>query len=153
MQPRRNNPATPRTLANRLGLLGWLGKGHHGIERYLYTLHRVTGIVLLLFLIGHVFVTSMRLLGREVWEQVMALTHSPVVQAAEWLVYAAFAFHACNGVRLLLVELGFAVGQPRAPVYPYRGSLAHQRPLLLAMMLLAGVFILLGGFELLVAER
>jgi succinate dehydrogenase/fumarate reductase cytochrome b subunit len=36
----------------------------------------------------------------------------------EHLVFVAFAFHALNGVRLVLVELGFAVGKPLEPVYP-----------------------------------
>ena len=29
---------------NRLGIWGWLGGGRWGWERYLYTLHRVTGL-------------------------------------------------------------------------------------------------------------
>jgi len=47
------------------------------------------------------------------------------------------------------VELGFAVGRPEEPVYPYRSSLNRQRPLAIAVMILAGLFILLGGFDLL----
>lgn len=138
---------------NRLGILGWLGKGRHGVERYLYTLHRITGLALLLFLIFHVFVTSSRLLGREVWQSAMSLAHHPVLQWAEFLVFLAFAFHACNGIRLILVELGFAVGAPAAPVYPYRGSLAKQRPLMIALMILAGLLMLTGGFEFLWLDR
>ena len=139
----------PARHPNRLGLLGWLGAGRSGLERYLYVLHRVSGLALLLFLVFHVFVTATRLLGREAWEALMAMTHSPLFQALEFLVYAAFAFHALNGVRLILVELGFAVGRPEEPVYPYRSSLNRQRPLAIAVMILAGLFILLGGFDLL----
>lgn len=138
---------TVRKYPNRLGILGWLGKGRHGIERYLYTLHRITGLALIVFLIFHIFVTSSRLLGKEVWEPIMALTHHPVFQAVEFLIFVGFAFHALNGVRLLLVELGFAVGRPEEPVYPYPSSLNKQRPLMIVMMVLAGLFILLGGFE------
>ena len=138
---------TPRRYPNRLGLLGWLGKGRHGLERYLYTLHRLTGLALLGFLVFHIFVTSSRLLGRQVWEPLMALTHHPVFQAVEFLIFAAFAFHALNGVRLLLVELGDAAGKPEEPVYPYKSSIHNQRPLMIAMMVLAGVFIVLAGFD------
>ena len=141
------NVPTPRRYPNCLGLLGWLGQGRHGLERYLYTLHRLTGLALLVFLIFHIFVTSSRLLGRAVWEPIMALTHHPVFQAVEFLIFVGFGFHALNGVRLLLVELGFAVGRPEEPVYPYKSSLNKQRPLMLTMMILAGLFILLGGFE------
>jgi succinate dehydrogenase / fumarate reductase cytochrome b subunit len=136
-----------RKYPNRLGIVGWLGKGRHGFERYLYTLHRLTGVALLVFLIFHIFVTSSRLLGKAVWEPIMALTHHPVFQAVEFLIFVGFGFHALNGVRLLLVELGFAVGQPEEPVYPYKSSLNKQRPLMITMMVLAGLFILLGGFE------
>ena len=142
-----------RKYPNRLGMPGWLGKGRHGVERYLYTLHRVTGLALLVFLIFHIFVTSSRLLGKEVWEPLMALTRHPVFQAVEFLILVAFAFHALNGVRLLLVELGFAVGKPEEPVYPYKSSLNRQRPLMIAMMLLAGLFILLGGYEFFVLDH
>jgi succinate dehydrogenase / fumarate reductase cytochrome b subunit len=137
----------PARHPNRLGVLGWLGAGRSGLERYLYVLHRVTGLALLLFLIFHVFVTATRLFGRDAWEALMAATHSPVFQTLEFLVYVAFAFHALNGVRLILVELGFAVGRPEEPVYPYRSSLNRQRPLAIVMMILAAGFILLGGLE------
>ena len=103
-----------------------------------------------MFLIFHIFVTSSRLLGRQVWKSLMALTHHPVFQAVEALIFAAFAFHALNGVRLLLVELGFAVGKPEEPIYPYKSSLHKQRPLMIATMILAGLFLLLGGFQWLV---
>ena len=110
-------------------------------------------MALLGFLIFHIFVTSSRLLGKQVWEPIMALTHHPVFQAVEFLIFVAFGFHALNGVRLLLVEMGFAVGKPEEPVYPYKSSLNKQRPLMLTMMVLTGLFILLGGFEFFVLDH
>jgi succinate dehydrogenase/fumarate reductase cytochrome b subunit len=62
-------------------------------------------------------------------------------------VFAAFAFHACNGVRLALVELGFAIGNPIEPVYPYRTSVHEQRPLAIVMVLLAGIVLVAGGYN------
>ena len=32
---------------------------------------------------------------------------------SEFLVVVAFAFHAINGIRLVLVELGWLIGKPR----------------------------------------
>ena len=49
---------------NRLGIWGWLGGGRWGIERYLYTLHRLTGLGLLLYFLLHIVVTSARAFGR-----------------------------------------------------------------------------------------
>ena len=140
--------ATHQHHPNRLGVLGWLGGGRHGVERYLFALHRITGLILLFFLMGHVVFTAARLLGSEVWESLMAMTHEPFFQAIEYLVYVAFVFHALNGLRLVLVELGVAVGRPEEPVFPYRSSLNSQRGLMIAMMVIAALLMLLGGFEL-----
>lgn len=131
------------------GFFAWLSGGRRGVEAYLYLMHRVTGLALLLFLCAHVFVTGARLLGEEVWQQLMRVTGSPIVQFLEYLVFVAFVFHALNGVRLILIELGVVVGRPDQPTFPYRGSIQKQRPLMISLMVLTAVLIALGGFELL----
>ena len=135
--------------SQRIGIWGWLAGGRRGFEGYLYILHRISGLALLLFLFAHVFMSSTRLLGEEVWAQVMEMTHHPVVAFSEFLVFAAVVFHGVNGLRLVLIELGFAVGKPEHPVYPYRSSLDSQRALMIVLMVIAAVLIALGGFELL----
>lgn len=139
--------AENRRYPNRLGLRGWLVGGRWGIERYLYILHRVTGLGLLLYLVLHIFVTAHRAYGQEAWEKAMRSFQHPVFKIGEFLVFVAFAFHALNGVRLILIELGFAVGRAEEPIYPYRSSLNTQRPLLVLVMVLAAVLIALGGYD------
>jgi len=134
-----------RALPNRLGLWGWLGGGRWGYERYLYTLHRLTGLGLLLYLLMHIFVTSARVFGPESWEKMMEAVTGPAFKAGEYLVFAAFAFHAINGVRLGLIELGFLVGRPIEPIYPYATSVGRQRPVAIAVMLIAGALAIWGG--------
>jgi succinate dehydrogenase / fumarate reductase cytochrome b subunit len=136
---------------NRLGLWGWLGGGRWGLERYAYILHRLTGLGTLLYFLMHIVVTSLRARGIYLWTEGAAL-HKPIFRAGEFLVFLAFAYHACNGIRLVLVELGFAVGKPIEPVYPYRTSLNVQRPLLVLMMLAALALVAAGGWELLQAS-
>jgi len=136
---------------NRLGLWGWLGGGRWGLERYAYILHRLTGLGILLYFLMHIVVTSLRARGIYLWTEGAAL-HKPIFRAGEFLVFLAFAYHACNGIRLVLVELGFAVGKPIEPVYPYRTSLNVQRPLLVLMMLAALALVAAGGWELLQAS-
>jgi succinate dehydrogenase / fumarate reductase cytochrome b subunit len=131
---------------NRLGLWGWLGGGRWGVERYAYILHRITGLGILLYFLMHIVVTSLRATGTYLWVE-GAYFHQPIFKIGEFLVFAAFAYHACNGIRLVLVELGFAVGQPIEPVYPYKTSLGVQRPLLIFMMILAAVLFIVGGYE------
>jgi len=65
----------------------------------------------------------------------------------EFLVFLSFAYHALNGIRLVLIELGFAVGKPIEPVYPYKTSVNTQRPLFVVMMILAVVFIVDGAYN------
>ncbi len=103
---------------NRLGISGWVAGGRWGFERYLYTLHRVTGLGLLTYFVLHILVTSSRALGQASWERAMASVGGPVFKVGEYLVFAAFAFHALNGIRLFLVELGVGIGRPIEPVYP-----------------------------------
>ena len=130
---------------NRLGLTGWLGGGRWGFERYLYTLHRVTGLGLLLYFVMHIFVTSSRALGPQAWQSAMGAVRGPVFTVGEYLVFAAFAFHAVNGIRLVLAELGFAIGKPIEPVYPYRTSVDEQRPLAVGVMVVAAILAIVGG--------
>jgi succinate dehydrogenase / fumarate reductase cytochrome b subunit len=132
---------------NRLGVRGWVVGGRWGFERYLYTLHRLTGLGLLAYFLMHIFVTSARVLGPESWRQAMAVVSGPAFEIGEYLVFAAFAFHAVNGIRLALIELGFAVGRPIEPVYPYATSVGRQRRLALAVLMIAAVVALWGGLD------
>ena len=130
---------------NRLGISGWLVGGRWGFERYLYTLHRLTGLGLLTYFVLHIFVTSSRALGRASWETAMGSVSGPLFTLGEYLVFAAFAFHAVNGVRLFMVELGIGIGRPIEPVYPYRTSVHAQRPLAVGVMILAAILAVVGG--------
>ncbi len=137
MQPRDNS----------LGPGGWLWGGRYGMERYLYLLHRVTGLGLILFVIFHLIVTTIfRIQGMTVWESVMALLSNPFTAAGEILVVIAFVFHTLNGARLILQELGFALGKPTPPIYPYRDALRKRRgwtvALIVIIIIISLVFII-----------
>ena len=135
---------------NRLGIRGWLGGRRAGFERWMYLLHRISGLALLAYFTMHIFVTSARVLGPDSWQQTMAVFANPLFKGGEYLVFAAFAFHAVNGVRLHLVELGFAVGRPIEPVYPYATSVGRQRGLAMVALAVAFLVALWGGFDLVV---
>lgn len=132
---------------NHLGIVGWLGGGRWGVERYLYIIHRLAGLGILAFFMLHIFESSVRILGPESWEAAMAMLKHPVFKVGEFFVFAGFAFHALNGIRLILIEWGFAVGKAEEPVYPYRSSLNVQRPLMVIVMVLAAILVLAGGYN------
>lgn len=132
---------------NRLGVAGWLGGGRWGVERYLYILHRLTGLGILGFFLLHIFASSARMYGPESWNAAMQILKNPIFKFGEFLVFVAFAFHALNGIRLIFIELGLAVGKAEEPIFPYKSSINNQRPLMVVAMVLAGMLIALGGFN------
>ncbi len=133
---------------NKIGIIGWLGGGKWGLERYLYSLHRITGLGLVFYFILHIFVTSTRAFGGQpLWDAIMGSVNSPLFRIGEFLVFSAFAIHALNGIRLILVELGFAVGKAEEPIYPYESSINVQRPLSIVIMIVATVIIATGGYR------
>ena len=139
-------PAT-REHPNPLGIRGWFVGGRWGLDRYLYSLHRLTGLGLLAYFVLHILLTSSRALGQEAWEQAMARVSGPVFLFGEYLVFVAFAFHAITGVRLALAELGFGVGRPIEPIYPYKTVLNVQRPWVATVLVLTGILILVGALD------
>jgi succinate dehydrogenase / fumarate reductase cytochrome b subunit len=132
---------------NNLGLMGWLGGGRYGMERYAYALHRLTGLGVLAYFLMHIFVTGSRMGGEQKWTNTMAYFGKPEFKIGEFLVFLAFAYHAINGIRLVLAELGYTIGRPGLPSYPYVYSTMRQRPLFVAMMIIAAVLMIIGGAD------
>jgi succinate dehydrogenase / fumarate reductase, cytochrome b subunit len=130
---------------NHLGIAGWVWAGNYTLERYLYLLHRVTGLGLLLFGLFHLTVpTVFRVQGESLWNGSMELLSGPIFAAGELLVLVAFAFHALNGLRLILQELGFALGKPVPPIYPFKDAIRKKR--LWTLITMAAVMVLIVAF-------
>ena len=144
--------AQQKTYDNHLGLNGWWGGGRWGIERYLYTLHRLTGLGLVAYFTLHILVTSSRAFGEAAWTRWMGAVSNPILHVGEYLVVLAFIFHALNGIRLFLIELGFAVGKAEEPVYPYKTSLNKQRPLVVLVMIAAVILVVFSGYDFWLAD-
>jgi len=133
---------------DRLGIKGWLYAGKYSFERYLYLGHRVSGLGLIAYMVLHIVETANRIRGEHAWAELMALFASPPFKVIEYLLFAMAVFHAMNGLRLLLVELGFFLGKPKDPVYPYKTSVLHHRPLTYIVMAITFVVVVLGGSSL-----
>ncbi len=69
-----------------------------------YWLHRVSGLLLALFLPLHFTLLAQALHGAEGLDRALALTHSPLVKVAEWGLVVLLALHLAGGLRLLLIE-------------------------------------------------
>ena len=132
-----------KPLKNYLGIWGWVWAGRYNVERYLYTLQRVTGLGIILYGIVHLTANGMRIGGEGLWEDTMSLFENPVAPVVEYLVIAAFIIHALNGLRLILQQLGYTLGAPKPPIYPYSHALQRRRPIVLAMGALGALLLLL----------
>lgn len=139
---------SPRPSPNHLGIKGWVYAGRYSMERYLYILHRVTGLGLVLYLLLHIIETGQRIGGPAHWGALMALFDAPVFRILEYIVFVGFIFHALNGLRLHFTELGFFLGKPAQPIYPYPSSIKRHRPLTFVLMAMAAVALILGASSL-----
>lgn len=134
-----------RPRQNYLGIAGWAWAGDYKIERYLYLLHRVTGLGLMLFGVFHLIATTVfRVQGQAVWESTMAFLNNPLFALGEYLVVVALAYHALNGLRLILQELGFSLGKPVPPIYPFKDAIRRKR--LWTVVTMAAVMVLVVLF-------
>ncbi len=123
-------------------MVKWAFSGKYNLEAYLFILHRITGLALIFYLPLHIIVTSMRIFGPESWKATMnTVASSPIAHIGEWLLVVAVAFHALNGLRLIITELGMLIGRPSRPTYPYRNSIDRQRVLSWTVMVLSAIFI------------
>ncbi len=142
------NSNSPKPYPNRLGVKGWVYGGRYTFERYLYLMHRLSGLGLLAYMILHIIETANRMRGVGAWQELMGLFASWPFKIIEYLLFAMAVFHMMNGVRLLVTELGFFLGKPKEPVYPYSTSIKRHRPLTFIVMGLALLIIILGGSSL-----
>lgn len=75
-----------------------------------FWLHRVSGLLLAIFLPVHFLLLGQALNGASALDGALRLTESPLVKVAEWGLVTLLALHLTGGVRLLLIEFGAASG-------------------------------------------
>jgi len=114
------------TIENKKGWISWFNPFKYGTDRWMYSLHRLTGIALGLYLIAHVWETSNILNGPITWNKIMVDLDYPFGQHFGPLILSliliAAAYHALNGIRLTIVENGLMLPRPYRPEYPYKAK-------------------------------
>ncbi len=129
-----------------LGLLR-IGRGKQGtvyrggIGQWSWAFHRVTGILVMAFLIGHIVDTFAVGFGPELYNETIALYQQWWFKPIEVGLVAAVLYHALNGMRVILFDFwpGLAVRQ-RAFAYA-------QFVLFLAGFAPAAFFMLRSAYE------
>jgi fumarate reductase subunit D len=77
-------------------------RGHTGYWAFLA--HRVSGILLTLFLPAHFFALGSALEGEAAFDSFLAWTERPLVKFAEWGIVVLLAAHLGGGLRVLALE-------------------------------------------------
>jgi fumarate reductase subunit D len=75
-----------------------------------FWLHRVSGLLLAVFLPLHLLVLGQALQGAVALDGLLRLTDTALAKVAEWGLVTLLALHLAGGVRLLLIEFGPASG-------------------------------------------
>jgi fumarate reductase subunit D len=92
-------------------------RAHDHSGFWAFVVHRVSGIVLALFLPVHFFVLSQALARPAALDRFLDWTHAPGVKLAETLLVLALAAHLGGGVRLLFVEfVGWRAGWQKSAI-------------------------------------
>jgi fumarate reductase subunit D len=83
-------------------------RAHSHPSWWAFWLHRVSGLLLALFLPLHFLVLGQALTGPAALEGLLRFTDAPLVKVAEWGLVTLLALHLTGGVRVLLIEFGHA---------------------------------------------
>lgn len=98
--------------ASNSGIIGWLNFFHKGIGYFAYTMHRISGVVILLYLYLHFFVLSNLLKGGATFNSLItSFTYGPydIFIVMDILLSLVIFYHGANGVRLMLNEIGYGL--------------------------------------------
>ncbi len=79
-------------------------KKHSG--SWAWILHRITGLGLTFYILMHIIALMTLLKGPAAFNEEMAFFRTPVFLFFEWFLGALVMFHALNGIRIVLVDLG-----------------------------------------------
>lgn len=111
---------------------------HRYSGSWAYILHRITGVGLTAYLFVHIWALSSLSKGRAVFQEEMALFTTTPFKIAEWLLGLLVMFHAFNGIRIAIVDLG-------------EGARYHKK--LLAAVWVSGVAVVVFMFVLIFQEE
>ena len=81
---------------------GTLYRGREGM--WSWVLHRITGVAIFFFLLVHVLDTALIRVSPEAYDAVLGTYKNPIMGIGEVVLVAAIAFHAYNGLRIIIVD-------------------------------------------------
>lgn len=112
-----------------IALKTWIVPRRYSLERWSYTLQRISGVVITLYFIAHVVETGYIVGGpdvwylrpdayeyaRRIWSETLEFLMNPLFDAGLAIIGFMVAFHTINGIRLFLAHFGWGLGKPSRP--------------------------------------
>jgi succinate dehydrogenase / fumarate reductase cytochrome b subunit len=80
-----------------------------GLGMWAWLLFRVSGLVLVAYLFVHIWVISQGRAGVDELDDLFDFFHNPVLVFFELVLVGAVLYHALNGVRIILMDLGMGI--------------------------------------------
>nr|WP_269453873.1 succinate dehydrogenase, cytochrome b556 subunit [Pseudoclavibacter sp. 13-3] len=77
-------------------------RGREGMWSWVF--HRITGVAIFFFLLVHILDTALVRLSPEAYNAVIGTYKNPLMGLGEIALVAAIAFHALNGLRVILID-------------------------------------------------
>lgn len=108
--------------------------GYPGTEMWSWLLQRVTGLLLVVYLFIHLWVLHYSNKGEVTFDSILSRLQSPAFVVFDLMLLALVIFHALNGVRIVILDLGI--------------SQRAQRMLFWGLMLLGFALFLFGVYAL-----
>ncbi|GAB5046527.1 succinate dehydrogenase, cytochrome b556 subunit [Thermodesulfovibrio sp. TK110] len=96
-----------------------------------WLIHRVTGIILTLYLVAHIYVLS-HLKDPVAYNKLMALMKNPIIKIGELVLFAVVLKHVFAGLRITLLEIGVST--------KYQKQMAYAGATLVAVLWFIGAF-------------
>ncbi|HVN52701.1 MAG TPA: hypothetical protein VMT46_00120 [Anaerolineaceae bacterium] len=87
----------------------WFNPQGRNLEGITFSLNRITGLGLTLYLFLHLIVLGTLARGANAYDNFIKLVHNPFFIFGEFLVVAAGLIHGFNGIRIVITSLGIGV--------------------------------------------
>ena len=81
---------------------GTLYRGREGM--WSWVLHRITGVAIFFFLLVHILDSVVLNISPQAYNAVIGTYKNPIMGLGETALVAAIAFHALNGIRIILID-------------------------------------------------
>lgn len=100
--------------------LNWVKiRGRHLHEGLAFLLHRVTGLIILIYLIVHLYVLTDIITGH--YAAFLSTLESPPFIALDVLLFLVIIYHGVNGIRLIFSEFGIGARKNKSFFYTMMG--------------------------------